>query len=379
VKQKVIIAIGVVIAVLSLGCSIVLGGTYLIDIYTYVKAEWLEERGILRKSPLAGIDPLGDVPGPTRTPDPLGMSRRMPYPRTANAVAPYWEVRVLETVRGARAWQALQEANQFNASPPRGREYLLVKLRVTCTYPDRAVHAISKHDFKVTGDRLIEYFTASAVAPEPALDAELTRGEETEGWGVYLVGEGEGNLILIVDEVEVYEQEHRRFIALDPGASFTVPSELTYITPTVLGITRSAPAPFGERVTTENWEVQVLETIRGEAAWEMVQAANQFNQPPSVGMEYVLLKVYVRYIGTRDQPGHIRESYFETMDGDGVLYDTPSVVDPAPQLDAALFPGGMFEGWVTLQAPQGETDIVAVFEPWLSFSDEERRFLAIAP
>jgi hypothetical protein len=383
VKRKAIITIGVGVAGLTLVCSVFLGGAYLIDLYTHARAEWLTgwtfPWDILRPRPTVVADPEGDVPGPTRTPSPIGLSRRTPFPRDAKAITPHWDVRILETVRGARAWQALQEANQFNRPAPAGEEYLLVKLHVTCTYPDREAHPISENDFKITGDRLIESFTANAVAPDPPLDAELSRGEEAEGWAVYLVGHNEGNLILVVDELSVYEQDQRRFIALDEGASLTVPSELAYIEPTVLGVTRSAPAPFGELVTAEDWQVQVLETIRGEAAWERVLAANQFNKPPADGMEYVLARVYVRNISPRDQPGYIRQSYFETTGSADVLYEIPTVVDPAPQLDAALYPGGAFEGWVTLQVPQGETDIVAVFEPWLSLSDVNRRFLSLEP
>jgi hypothetical protein len=93
----------------------------------------------------------------------------------------------------------------------------------------------------------------------------------------------------------------------------------------------------------------------------------------------VIVKIYVRYIGTRDEPEFIRGSYFETTGSANVVYDTPTVVDPAPQLDAALYPGGEFEGWVTLQVARDETDIVAIFEPWLSLSDVNRRFLSLTP
>jgi hypothetical protein len=383
VKRKVVITIGVVIVGLSLVCSVVLGGVFLSDLYTHVKAEFLERRAILREyfPPEADTasDPLGDVPGPTRTPSPIGLSRRSPYPRSEIAVAPHWEVQVLETVRGVRAWQALQEANQFNMPAPPGREYLIVRVRVTCTYADREAHAIGENDFRVTGSHLIEYFTANAVAPDPVLDAELYKGEVAEGWAVYLVGQDERSLILIIDELADYDEDQRRFIALDAGASFTVPSELAYIEPTILGATREAPAPFGAMVTTEDWQVRVLETIRGEAAWLMVHNANQFNKPPAEGMEYVLVRLYVRYIGTRDEPESIRESYFEAMGSTNVAYEMPSVVDPAPKLDARLFPGGEFEGWVTLQVAQDEPNIVAMFEPWLSLSDVNRRFLSLTP
>lgn len=378
-KRKVIITLGVVVVGVTFVCSVALGGAYLVELYAHARAEWLPWWDILRPRPPIVTDPAGDIPAPTRTPSPIGMSRRSPYSRDAVAEAPYWRFQILETVRGARAWQALQEANQFNRPAPTDMEYLIVKLRVTCMYDDDRAHDIAENDFRVTGSRLIEYFTAHAVAPDPALDAQLFRGETAEGWAVYLVGQEERNLILVMDELADYDADQRRFIALDPGASLTVPSELAYIEPTILGTSREAPAPFGETVTAEDWQIQVLETIRGEAAWLMAQQANQFNKPPEEGMAYVIVKIYVRYIGTRDEPAFIRDSYFETTGSANVVYDTPTVVDPAPQLDAALYPGGAFEGWVTLQVAQDETDIVAIFEPWLSLSDINRRFLALTP
>jgi len=132
---------------------------------------------------------------PTPTPQPIGMSRSNPFPRSEVVSAPNWDVQVLEIVRGDEAWQAIQAANQFNEPAPEGMEYLLVKLHVKSTYADSDEHSISGSDFKVTGDRLIEYFTASVVEPDPQLDAQLFTEGETEGWSSYLIGQGEGNLI----------------------------------------------------------------------------------------------------------------------------------------------------------------------------------------
>ena len=62
-----------------------------------------------------------------------------------------------------------------------------------------------------------------------------------------------------------------------------------------------------------------------------------------------------------------------------MLYDLPSVVDPSPELSVTLFPGGEYEGWFIGQMAENETDIMAVFEPWLEFSESNRRFLALVP
>ncbi|MCG8349097.1 MAG: DUF4352 domain-containing protein [Chloroflexales bacterium] len=316
---------------------------------------------------------------PTPTPQPIGLSRSNPFPSSEVVTAPNWDVQVLESVRGDAAWQSIQTANQFNEPAPEGMEYLLVKLHVKCTYDDSEEHSIGGSDFKVTGDRFIQYSGAAAVEPDPQLDARLFKDGETEGWAAFFVGQGEGNLILIFDELLSFDEDRRRFIALDEGASIAIPSELSKIEPTDLGKDRDAPVPVGETVIIEDWKVNLLEVMRGEEVWTMVQEANQFNEPPDEGMEYIAVKVYVQYIETKDSPAQIDGSYFKTTGSANVLYDLPSVVDPEPALDATLFPGGEVEGWVILQAAQEETDIIAIFEPLFSSSSANKRFISLEP
>ena len=315
-------------------------------------------------------------PSPPQEP---GFSRGNPIPRSEIVPAPNWDVQVLEVVRGDEAWQALQAANQFNESAPEGMEYLLVKLHVKCTYADDEEHSIGGYDFKVTGDRLIKYSAASVLEPEPPLNAQLFADGEAEGWSAYLIGQEESDLMLIVDELMNWDDDRFRYVALDEGASITVPTELGGIEPTDLGKERSSPAPFGETITIEDWQVTIIEAVRGDDAWTMVQNANQFNDPPEEGMEYIAVKVRVRYISTVDQATQIDAYYFGTTGSANVMYDLPSVVDPSPPLDVTLFPGGEYEGWAVMQAAKGETGIMAVFEPLFDFSNRNRRFLSLEP
>lgn len=316
---------------------------------------------------------------PTATPPPVGLSRSNPYPRSEPISAPNWDLKVLEVVRGDEAWKAIRAANQFNDPAPEGMEYLLVKLHVKSIYADSDEHTIGGGDFAVTGDRLIRYSSAFAVEPDPQLDAKLFTGGESEGWVAYLVGKGEGNLILIFDEMLNFDGNAVRYVALDDGASVSVPSDLKGIKATNSGKDRNDPAPLTEKIITEDWEVSVLEIVRGDKAWEMVKEANQFNDAPAEGMEYIVVKVHVRYIGTDDAAAQINGTFFKTTGSAGVLYDAPLTVDPNPMLDATLYPGGEFEGWITMQAAKDETGIKLVFEPVFEFSGQNKRFISLEP
>ena len=60
------------------------------------------------------------------------------------------------------------------------------------------------------------------------------------------------------------------------------------------GMSRSNPFPATELASLPNWDVQVLEVIRGEEAWKVIQAANYDNVAAYAGMEYLLIKLYVK-------------------------------------------------------------------------------------
>lgn len=322
-----------------------------------------------------------NTPKPTNTPTPMpiGLSRENPFPITELVSVPNWEVQVIETKRGDEAWQDIQIANMFNDPAPEGMEYLLVKVHVKSTYDDSEEHNIGGCDFDVTGDNLTLYTcsTASVVEPDPQLDANLFTGGEAEGWMAYLVAEGERNLMLIVNEVFNFDSDAIRYIALDEAASLTVPSELRGIEPTDYGTERNNPATLEDKIITENWEISVIDVVRGDDAWAMVLEANQFNDPPEEGMEYIAIKLHVRNIGTKDEAENIDISSFNTTGDAGVLYDPAYAVAPDPRLDAYLFPGGELEGWIVVQVAKDETGILLVFDPIWDFGGSNKRFISL--
>lgn len=326
-----------------------------------------------------------DTPEPTSTPEPSptpqpepGMSRSNPVPMADVVEAPNWTIEVLEVVRGEEAWATIQAVNRFNDPPPDGMQYVLVRLKATSMYNDSESHSIGQNDFRLTGDRLILYDNAPIVVPEPELNAELYAGGVTEGWVALMAGQDEGQLMLVVDELLNFDDERYRFVALDPDAAVSVDSALFDVAPTGIGRTRNDPVSPGSPATTENWEITVTEIIRGQEAWTSIQAANQFNEPPPEGMEYVAVKLQVRYIGTADRPGNIDGSHFALTGEQNILYDWPAVVDPEPELDVSLFPGGQYAGWTVMMARTGEEQLLVRFEPPLEFTDDNVRYLALS-
>jgi hypothetical protein len=313
---------------------------------------------------------------PTSGPVEIGMSRSYPYPFRELVTAPNWDIQVLEVLRGDAAWQ-LRPTDKYNEPAPAGMEYLLVKIHVKCTFDDQEEHMIYYgSDFKVTGDRLTLYSFAGGMAPEPVLEATLYKGEETEGWAAYLVGQGEGDLMLALEEFTEYYEYRLRFMALEEGASISVSPELSSIQPNDLGMKRSSPAPFGETVITEDWKASFLEVMRGDAAWTMIYKANPYTEPPDKGMEYIAVRMYVQYIGTVDEVDDFWGDHFSTIGSANVVYDFPNTLEPEPAMTVNLFPGGEAEGWLILQVAKGETNISAIFNPFLN---ESQRYMSLEP
>ena len=306
-----------------------------------------------------------------------GRSRAQPAAVGATVVTEIWAITVLEHVRGDDALAAVAAANQFNDPPPEGFEYVSVLLRVQAVFAEAAFRAIGKFDFRVTGNALVLYDVPALVDPESPLDVELFPGGVAQGWATFMVARDEAGLMLRNGPLGSIDDTDTRFLALDDAAGVPV-ADAPLAQPTELGVDRESPVPFGELATTDRWEVRVLEVVRGEDALVAVREAYEFNDAPDAGMEFVQVRAWVRNIGAGADAMHIGENWFATIGSENVRWNVPLVVDPEPNLDAHLYTGGVWEGWVTLQAAIGETDLLLVFEPLFDFTGEGRRYLALS-
>jgi len=90
--------------------------------------------------------------------------------------------------------------------------------------------------------------------------------------------------------VAIGEQLEEGLSELQAGLDTELEEEPTPIS-TEVGMSWANPFLPGEMHITPNWDLRVLESIRGDEAWQMIQAANSFNDPPEEGEEYILIKV----------------------------------------------------------------------------------------
>ncbi len=139
---------------------------------------------------------------------------------------------------------------------------------------------------------------------------------------------------------------------------------------------RSNPIPLGQPTdliyqSTANFQITVLDVNRGQSAWNKVYQANQFNDPPAAGMDYIVAKIAVNYQTSSQQDFELLVSSwsFKSVSNNQVL-ETPSIVDPDPELNANLFPGGQSEGYIVVSAYIDDPTPLIVYEDWTSFDSK---------
>jgi hypothetical protein len=141
----------------------------------------------------------------------------------------------------------------------------------------------------------------------------------------------------------------------------------------ILGQTRANPLPAGTLISLDNWDVQVLDVLRGEPAWQLIRQANQFNTPPDPGREYLLLQLWIKNKGQSQDSSYL---WLEITGDRNQIYKSyeAGVVRPEPRLETNLAPDRESLGWLAIQIPEMENAPILRLE----LSHGETRYLSLA-
>ena len=116
-----------------------------------------------------------------------------------------------------------------------------------------------------------------------------------------------------------------------------------------------------------DWRFEALEVIRGDEAWRRIQSANQFNNPPTAGNEYLVVLVRAGYAGEGEED--IDQFDFRITGSWGRADRVASVIDLDPWLRYTLQAGGEVEGWVAFQIGEAESQLMLIFDRFRVFDD----------
>lgn len=158
-----------------------------------------------------------------------------------------------------------------------------------------------------------------------------------------------------------------------PPASTPTPT----LTPTPSpGYSRSNPVGIGNGLITKvdrtggaagkytdifgEYEVRLtlLETIRGDRAWQLIHDTSMFADPPESGFEYILAKVKFEYLTgqTPDTTFEVSPVWFKVVSMNGKEYDRPiGLIAPDPSIRVDLYPGASHEGWIACSVTVDDT------------------------
>ena len=119
---------------------------------------------------------------------------------------------------------------------------------------------------------------------------------------------------------------------------------------------RTTPAPIGtlQTIRVDSFRgnytasVRVIESLRGNVAWELIREANMFNSHADEGYEYILSKIAISVKDVEgDRAVSVSGSNFDVFSNNNVEYSKFfSVVEPTPELRGQVFSGSTIEGWV---------------------------------
>jgi hypothetical protein len=313
-----------------------------------------------------------------------GTTRKNPLPLGTLVSIPGWDIEVREFLRGEAALNIINTSDWQAETLPQGQEYALAKLFLRCTALDDGSHSLGISELFITGSHNVAYGDTMDSWPQPEfLFEDMYTAEAVEGWIDAVIPMDEQNLMVVLNVIED-SSRYTRVLALEDGASISLPAEYANLRPNELGMDISNPAAPGQQVIMPDWEITVVNSIRGQEAETILGEDNSNYSPPEAGMEHLLLQVRLRYISPNDNPIWVGRDQFFAMDESGYKIQGEWIYIPTQSdlvwLSNTILPGAELEGWVAVTIAAGTDQVVIAFDPEYYASertDQNLRYLAI--
>ena len=148
----------------------------------------------------------------------------------------------------------------------------------------------------------------------------------------------------------------------------------------VMGQSHEEAVPIGKSVTIQincskraggievyDAAISLLEAVRGEEAWKLLQKADSSNKKPDQEYEYILARIGFKMVA-RGAPGDKsfdldRPLQFTAFSEDFEEYESPSLILPEPALKQTVFADKYAEGWICLAVKKSDSRPLLMFDP----------------
>jgi hypothetical protein len=192
---------------------------------------------------------------------------------------------------------------------------------------------------------VLVFLLVGCSSPEPEIVKETVVVEQT------------GEVEKVVKETVLVTEIVQKIVTATP-----LPKPTQTNTPETPEIgTKNNPYAIGESAPmimsgTMEFTYSVTDVIRGDDAYAMIKDFNQFNDPPPVGFEYVLVYADVAYIGEDQGILEIGETEIQVVTQGQIMgyFDFPSICCLEPGFDLKLMQGGNGGGYFALPVKVGD-------------------------
>jgi hypothetical protein len=295
-----------------------------------------------------------------------GLTRADPVPFGGPVQAGPVELQVLGVLSGPEAVASVLAASPTNVEPRDGFTYVAVNLsaRNTGSQPLQ----LDNDDFAVTGDSGLVWRFSGARPPEPALDVMLNPGESSEWWMALGVPTEENPLLLIFDSLEIGGSWADRVMALQEGTRIPDLAQ-RIVAPNDAGTDFTSALVLGEAAVTDQWSVELLDVVTGEAAFNLVDyragALGVGDATGADGSIWIALRFRIQNVAAGGDLAYFPANTFVLVDEAGnPLLDVLTLTPPRPDAAGGYYPGAQRDGWVMFDVPVDYTTATVRFLPF---------------
>jgi len=295
----------------------------------------------------------------------MGSTREDPVPKGTMVSVPGWQIEVLEFLRGEDARNIIEFGYSNEEPISADWEYALAKVSVRCTALDNKAYDLGISEMFMSGDRNLSYGDSMDGWPQPEfLFEDMYSAEIVEGWVDAVIPKDEHNMILVVD-VDQYENRTTRFFELEDNAANQLSDELVNLEPNQVGLSPDTAASPGQTVITPDWEFTILESLTGNEAETLLQKDNIYYVQPEDGFGYLVIKFQLVYKNKNEIPFWVGYDTFYALDENGYMIESAMIYNP-PGLDwisDKVLPGAEIISWVSMYTKSAIPSPIIVFDP----------------